>query len=346
MISPPGKFGRKLQSEGFRWIPFRFERKGLNPFSELSFIIRLFFLYRVECPDLVHHFTIKCVLYGSLVSRFLRIPRRVNAITGLGHLFTEDKVFHRLLRLILRYWLKIVLKGSSSRVIFQNPEDRSIFLEYNIIEQGQDALIRGSGVNTRVFSPRSEQRPEGDLKVLMATRILWNKGVGEFIDAARILKREDPHIEFILAGFFDPGNPSSVPREKIDFWEREGIVVYAGYVENMAELLQQADLVVHPTKYREGVPRILIEAAACGVPIITTDVPGCREVVEHGENGLLIPPKDVDSLVSSIRLLGSDHGKRVLMGKAGRVKALKEFDERIIIKQTLDVYREIISLPE
>ena len=341
-VSPPGNYGKHLESEGFRWINLRMNRRSLNPWSELQVLMALTSLYRHESPDIVHHFTIKCVIYGSIAARMTGVRARVNAVAGLGYVFANNGLYARMLRPPVRAILRLAVCGKRAKLILQNPDDVKEFLDYGLITTEQVRLIRSSGVNTKRFRPVDQQKSDG-IRVLLATRLLWDKGIREYVEAARILKRKGKSIDFLLAGAPDSGNPASVSENDVLKWREEGAVTPLGHVENMEHLLSMVDLVALPT-YREGTPRILLEAAAMGLPIVATDVPGCREIVSHGENGLLVPPKDSVALAKAIKLLADDPDKRHQMGKAGREKVLAEFDESIVIEKTLGVYREL--LPE
>lgn len=346
LISPPGDYGTRLQAEGFRWISVPMNRRSLNPWSEVKLILVLIEIYRRERPDLVHHFTIKSVVYGSIAARLAGIKCRVNAVTGLGHVFISKSFRACLLRPMVRLLMRFAMRASQGRLILQNEDDRTLFLQNRLVEPDHIRVIRGSGVNTSKFVVSSRKvLPAGVLRVLLATRLLWEKGVGEYAEAARILKRDVGNIEFLLAGSPDEGNPASVPHASISKWVSEGILVALGHTENMQSLLSEVDLVVLPS-YREGTPRILLEAAASGLPIVATDVPGCREVVATGVNGLLVPAKDSKALADAIKYLVDSPMERARMGQAGRKKVLEEFDEQIVIKFTLGVYRELLSIPE
>ena len=318
-------------------------RRSLNPWSELQVLMALTSLYRHELPDIVHHFTIKCVIYGSIAARMTGVRARVNAVAGLGYVFANNGLYARMLRPPVRAILRLAVCGKRAKLILQNPDDVKEFLDYGLITTEQVRLIRSSGVNTKRFRPVDDQQKSDSIRVLLATRLLWDKGIREYVEAARILKRKGKSIDFLLAGAPDSGNPASVSENDVLKWREEGTVTPVGHVENMEHLLSMVDLVALPT-YREGTPRILLEAAAMGLPIVATDVPGCRETVSHGKNGLLVPPKDSVAVAKAIKLLADDPDKRHQMGKAGREKVLAEFDESIVIEKTLSVYKEL--LPE
>jgi glycosyltransferase involved in cell wall biosynthesis len=343
LVSPPGPYGKELQAMEFRWIPAPMERVSLSPLRELALLAWLWRLMRREQPDVVHGFTIKCAVYGALVGRLSRV-RRISAVAGMGYVFTNDALKARLLRPALRRLMRLALGGKRARLILQNPDDVLLFKQAGIVPPEQIRLVRGSGVNCSQFvAPGAERNPtEAPLKVLLAARLLWDKGLAEFVEAARLLRAEGRTLKFLLAGVPDPGNPAAVPQEIILEWQAEGLVQWLGHVTDMPALLANVDIVVLPS-YREGLPKTLIEAAACARPLITTDAPGCREVVTHGVDGLLVPVRDAQALARAIARLQDDPILAQNLGQAARAKALAEFDERIVIAQTLAVYQEIMK---
>ena len=348
LISPPGAYGPRLSALGFRWIPLPMNRRSLNPIREAGLMKTLTALYRKERPDLAHHFTVKCVIYGSLAARAAGTRGCVNAIAGMGYVFSSGSALARALRPLLKWVFRIVLRGDRTRLIVQNPDDRRVFVKQGLIESERVYLIRGSGVDVNRFRPRtqSEDGRQAPIRVLLATRLLWDKGVAEFVEAARLLRAEGVPTEFLVAGTPDKGNPAAVPLDYVERCAAEGLIKPLGHVEAMENLLADVDLVVLPTTYGEGVPRILLEAAASGLAIVATDVPGCREIVDHGVTGLLIEPKSPSALARAIKRLAEHAEERLAMGRAGRMKALAEFDERIVIERTLDVYRDLIGHSE
>ena len=343
LISPPGPYGEKLRALGLRWQPLPMDRRSLNPLREAALLWHLWGLFRRERPSLVHGFTIKCAVYGSLAARLAGVPVRVNAVAGMGYVFTSHDARARLLRPVVRMLLRLALGGRGARLILQNPEDVALFERAGLVDAAQVRLIAGSGVDCARFAPREGVRENATpLRVLLPARLLWDKGIAEFIAAARQLKAQGGAIHFLLAGDPDPGNPAAVPEAELHGWVEEGIVEWLGHVDDMPALFASVDMVVLPS-YREGLPKGLIEAAACALPLVTCDVPGCRDVVTDGIDGLLVPPRDANALAAAIARLKDDPGLARRLGDAARAKALARFDERIVIADTLAVYRELLG---
>ncbi|QIN62822.1 N,N'-diacetylbacillosaminyl-diphospho-undecaprenol alpha-1,3-N-acetylgalactosaminyltransferase [Caballeronia sp. SBC1] len=346
LMSPPGEYGPELRTLGFRWEPVPMVRRSLNPLRELTLLIWLVRFLRREHPDLVHGFTIKCAVYGSLSARLAGVAGRVNAVAGMGYVFTSRDLKARLLRPVVRSVMSMAMSCKGSIVILQNPDDHRLFREANIVDESAIRIIKGSGVNMSRFNPRPEgaEPCEGEpLRVVLAGRLLWDKGIAEYVHAARLLKSEGRNVRCILAGSPDPGNPASVDEASLQGWIKEGLVEWLGHVSDMPKLFAQTDVAVLPS-YREGLPKSMIEAAACALPLIITDAPGCREVVSiNGEEGLVVPVGDGNALADAIRLLDDDRALARKLGRAARQKALHEFDERIVIERTLAVYRELLE---
>ncbi len=342
LISPPGPYGAKLRALGLRWEPVPMDRRSLNPLREAKLLAWLVSLFRRERPALVHGFTIKCAVYGSLAARLAGVPARVNAVAGMGYVFTSNDTKARVLRPLVRRLLRTALDGGNARLVLQNPDDVALFEAARLVDREHVRLIPGSGVDCSRFVARDSQRsPERPLRVVLAARLLWDKGINEYIEAARWLLGEGRPIEFLLAGDPDPGNPAAVPEATVREWVADGTVEWLGHVDDMPALFASVDMVVLPS-YREGLPKGLIEAAACALPLVTTDVPGCRQVVTDGVDGLLVPARDADALARAIARLQDDPELATRFGQAARAKALAEFDEKIVIERTLAVYRELL----
>jgi glycosyltransferase involved in cell wall biosynthesis len=322
-------------------------RRSLNPLREVGVLAWLVRFLRREKPDLVHGFTIKSAVYGSLASRMAGVPARINAVAGMGYVFTSRDLKARVLRPVVRQMMRFALNGRGSALVLQNPDDVALFRKARLVDDRSIRLIKGSGVDCSRFAarPQSGEDAEGPLRIVLAARLLWDKGIAEYVEAARTLKSEGRSVRFLLAGSPDEGNPASVSRELVGQWAGEGLLTWLGHVGDMPKLLSEVDVVVLPS-YREGLPKTLIEAAACALPLVTTDAPGCREVVSRsGEDGLLIPVRDAAALADAIRLLDDDRALCRRLGLAARAKALSEFDETIVIGKTLRVYSDLLDAP-
>jgi glycosyltransferase involved in cell wall biosynthesis len=328
--------GRTIRDAGLRLIPLEVSRRGINPLSELALIVRLIAIYRREKPDLVHHVALKPVLYGSLAAWFAGIPRVVNAVAGLGWLFTSESGRARVLGQLVAASFRFLL--NRGRAIVQNPDDRDFLIRVGI-EPRRITLIRGSGVDTSRFVPQPE--PAGAPVVVLAARLLWDKGVREFVDAAHLLNSQGVRARFVLVGEPDHANPAAIPQSQLNEWRQGGVVEHWGRREHMPEVFAGAHIVCLPS-YREGLPKVLIEAAAAGRPIVTTDTPGCREIVRHGENGLLVPVKSVEPLAVALRLLIENPHLRAEMGRKGRDLAVANFSVEQVSAETLALYQNLL----
>lgn len=343
LVSPAGEYGARLRALGLRWEPLPMDRRSLNPLRELALLWHLVRLFRREQPALVHAFTVKCVVYGALVARFARVPARVSAVAGLGYVFSSSDRKARVLRPLVKRAMRLALGGKRARLILQNRDDVGLFEREGLSDAAHIRLVRGSGVDCARFVPRARLADVGaPVRVLLAARLLWDKGIAEYVAATRKLRATDRRVECLLAGAPDPGNPAAVSEADVRDWVAEGVLDWLGHVDDMAALFRSVDVVVLPSYYREGLPKSLIEAAASGLPLVTCDAPGCREVVTDGVDGLLVPPRDADALARAIARLVDDVDLRARLGEAARAKALAEFDEKIVIAKTLAVYREVL----
>ena len=340
LLSPPSAYGEALRGLGFRWEPLAMDRRSLHPSRESALLWRLARLFRRERPDLVHGFTIKCAVYGSLAARMAGVPARVNSVAGMGYVFTSGDAKARLLRPIVRGLLRIALGGRNARLVLQNPDDVALFQHARLVDAASIRLIAGSGVDCARFQPDPSYLAGERMRVLLPARLLWDKGLAEYAEAAKLLRDHGLPIDLLLAGEPDPGNPASVAESQVRTWVAKGLLQWLGHVRDMPALLRSVDVVALPS-YREGLPKGLIEAAACARAIVATDVPGCREVVEDGIDGLRVPPRDAAALAGAIARLHADPRLRARLGEAARRKALLRFDERIVVARTLDVYREL-----
>ena len=332
--------GEQILSAGLKLIPFEMSRRGMNPIKELSVLFGLWKIYRQERPDIVHHVAIKPVLYGSLVAIFSGCKRVVNAVTGMGSMFISESKKAKVIKPFLIRAFRLLLNRGHSRLVLQNPDDVDLFTTKKMVSAKNIELIRGSGVNTQEFSPNDE--PPGDPVVVLASRMLWDKGVGEFVESAKLLKQEGVNARFVLVGKNDPENPSSIPVEQLESWQHSGLIEWWGHKSAMAKVFAQSNIVCLPS-YREGLPKVLLEAASCGLPIVATDVPGCREIVSNGENGFLVPLKDSVEMAEALRKLIESKDQRNEMGIIGRNMVEKHFSNEIVIDKFLKVYQGLLE---
>jgi glycosyltransferase involved in cell wall biosynthesis len=332
--------GARIEAEGFRLVALPWRRGGGSVLAEIRAIGRIYRLMARERPDLVHLIALKGIVYGGLPARLAGIRARVSTVAGLGYVFTSKSIKARVLRPVLRRALRLAMAGTGSVVTVQNPDDQAV-LAGGLVAAGRMTLIRGSGVDTGRFAPAAE--PEGVPVVAMACRMVRDKGVGVVVEAARRLKGAGVALHVRLAGAIDPENRDAHTIEEITGWVAEGLVEWNGPVEDVPALWRASHIAVYPSVYGEGIPKTLLEAASCGKPIVTTDMPGCRETVSDGITGFLVPPDDADAVVQCLRRLIEDPALRRRMGLAARAKALAEFADARIVAETLAVYRRALG---
>lgn len=330
--------GAQIAAEGFKVIPIGLQRRGRNPFSEMAAIAEIVGIYWRERPDIVHHVALKPVLYGSLAALLARRPAVVNALAGMGFLFTSSSRLAAVLRPVVSRIFRILLNAGRSVLILQNPDDVTMLVSGGVVDPSRVRLIRGSGVDIGKFHPIP--LPQGVPVVMLASRLLWDKGIGEFVAAAGALRERGMVARFVLVGDGDAANPESIPDEQVKAWHDGGVIESWGRREDMPAAFAQARVVCLPS-YREGLPKVLLEAAACGRPLVATDAPGCREIVLHGENGLLVAVRDAAGLADAIASLLNDPELQSNMGKKGRELVEREFSETHVAQKTLEVYSEL-----
>jgi len=308
-----------------------FNRKSLNPLDGIRTIWQIYKLYKHLKPHCVHHVAIKPVLFGTFAARLAGVPKIINAVAGLGHVFSSRSW----LIVPLRMMMAVLLRSNRVSIIVQNPEDQ---IELEALAHKPVHLIYGAGVDTEEFSPPSVLLVEKPIVITHASRLLWSKGVGELVSAARRLRAEGHLLCVQIVGEPDMQNPDAISVDVLQGWHNEGVITWLGYKKNIAEIYQKSHIAVLASYYREGIPKTLIEAASVGLPIVTTDMPGCRIIVDHGINGLLIPPRDVDALVYALGKLINDSNLRKIFGDAGRAVVLAQFAAPIIYDQTIALY--------
>ncbi len=336
------RHGSDIERAGLTLVPLRkMRRSSYNIFSEISALREIIGIYRRERPSLVHQVALKPVVYGTVAARLTGFAKSVNALGGLGFVFSSEARRAKLLRPWISLLFKILLDHRESRTIVQNKHDFNLLSKNIGINETRIRRIRGAGVDMKKYAvtPLSVTAP----LAVLASRMLWDKGIKEFVDAARILKSRGSNARFVLAGSPDPENPSAIPEQQLVDWHTEGCVEWWGYRADMPAVFSQAHVVCLPSYYGEGIPKVLVEAMACARAIITTDMPGCRELVEPGENGLLVPSRDAEALADALHQLLQDPSRCARMGQTGRQIAESEFASPRIISETLDIYAELLN---
>lgn len=327
-----------IRAEGFPFIPLPLSRKGTSPLAEIALFRELLRLYRTIRPDLIHHVTIKPVIYGSVAARMAGNGAILNAVSGLGYAFSPG-VGAALIRPAVRTLYRLALKPGRTLTIFQNPDDREYFVGSGLVRPEQAVLIRGSGVDCAKFVPGRH----GVNAVVLAGRMLWDKGIAVFVEAARRVRSSFPDTRFILVGGIDTENPAAISASEIARWTADGVVEWWGQRSDMAGILGDSRIAVLPSLHREGLPKVLLEAAACALPLIASDVPGCREIVRHEVNGLLVPAGNPSALAEAVEKLLQSQELRESYGRAGRTIVEKEFAEEIVVRQTMDLYARTLG---
>jgi glycosyltransferase involved in cell wall biosynthesis len=341
MVSPPGPYAEKLQEMGFRWVQWDLGRKTLTPWKEFAALRQITEIYQREKPDVVHHNTIKPVIYGSFAARRVGVKGIINAITGRGYVFLGNDAKARVLGPLAQALYRLAFRPANSVTIFENVTDQDYFVMNGLIPSSRTRVIESSGVDPIQFTPQPE--PEGIPIILMASRMLWDKGVGVLVEAAKLLKGRIP-IRIALAGDPDPGNPASIPAETLRQWDTEGIIEWWGFQADMNATYGKCHIATLPSHYAEGLPISLLEAAACERPIVTTTIPGCQDFVTDEYNGLLVSPNDPVALASALEKLAVDPALRRQMGVAGRRRVLEKYTNELVNSATLAVYRELLPL--
>lgn len=328
----------QIAAAGIRIFDWEHERGGLNPFAELRSLRHLVRTYRRERPHLVHHVALKPALLGSVAARLARVPRVINAVAGMGWLYSSSAGLAKALRPVFQRALALLFRHPTVFVLVQNLDDEHVFVNLGVPAE-RVRLIPGSSVDITLFTPHADA--EGVPLVVLPARMLYDKGVGELVEAARLLRVRGVSLRVLLAGEPDLQNRAAIPADVIAGWVREGVVEYAGFVRDMPGLLAAAQIVCLPS-YREGLPKALLEASAAGRAIVTTDVPGCREVVTDGENGLLVPSRNGIAVANALERLLTDRTLRLRMGRAGRERAEREWAAPVVISRMLQYYADTL----
>jgi len=335
-VSPSGNYSSKILDLGLNWIEIPLDRTSIRVIDQIKSVIWLIKFFKKEKPDILHNFTLKCVILGGLAGQIYGMKRIINELTGLGHVFTSINIKTFLLRNFVNFLIQISLISKSSKLLLLNEHDFKYFSGLSLIRNKALILIYGVGVDCDFFYPifRNSSSP---FRVLLPSRILWDKGVSEFVSASKILNGKGKNIEFILAGDIDFGNPTAVDAFFLKSWTSQGLIVWLGHVNDIKELYHSVDLVVLPS-YREGLPTSLTEAAACGLPLVATNVPGCIDVVENFVNGIIVPPKSDVELADAIELLSDNPDLCRKFGILSREKAISKFSKDIIFLKRFELY--------
>jgi glycosyltransferase involved in cell wall biosynthesis len=337
VVTRVNKHLEMIEQHGVKVIPFEISRRGSSFLSEIDTVMRLIKIYRKERPDIAHHIALKPMLYGSLAAHLTHVKHTVNWVAGMGWLFISNSWRAKLMQALVKKVLSMLLRGTD--VIVENKDDQEIIANLGVSKPYLH-LIHGAGVDTSQYLHLPE--PNNIPLVILPARMLWDKGVGEFVDAAIMLKKRGVVARFVLVGEPDHENPASVSNNQLEKWQNDGVVEWWGRREDMPRVLAQAHIVCLPS-YREGLPKSLLEAASCGRPIVTTDVPGCREVVRDGHNGILVQVRNSLALADALEKLLTEPELRLQMGLRGRERVMREFSQEIIVRRVLAIYRKVLS---
>ena len=333
VIAPHDNSAHKIQKMGARFVPIKLDRKGANPLSDIKFIIDLILILRKIKPSIICCYTIKPALYGAFASWTLRIPQRVSITTGLGYTFSHKNAVSWIARFLYKIFLKF-----STEVWFLNRNDMDTFLENKLVSPMKVFLLPSEGVNTQYYISKNKKF---NLTFTLISRMLWDKGIGVFVDSVKKIKEKIPDAKFVIIGPIDKGNPEAIPLELLQKWDQEGFVKYLGPKDDIREFLQDTDCLVHPTFYKEGIPRILLEANSMSIPCITTDIPGCRDAIKDGKNGFLVKPKDLSSLSDAIlKYAGLSLEEKEYLSQTAREYVIENFSSEIVNA----VYKERLNL--
>ena len=334
------KFYEELLDLNIKYVYLKIQRGGINPIQEIISIVKVYSLFCKERPDIVHLVTIKPYLYGGIAARFASIPNVVSAIAGLGSLFSSKYISFRVSLYALIPIFKFAFNHPNQTIIVQNLNDKRVLEKKKIITKNNVVLINGSGIKISKFNPNA--RKDINPTIVMASRLIKEKGIYEFVEAAQQIKIKFRNVKFLLAGEIDEGNPNSISIEKIKHWKKKKIIEVIGYEKNIPKLFSKSHIICFPSYYNEGLPKVLQEAAASGRPVITSINPGCIDAIINNKTGIAVPPKNINALVDAIEYLLDHPEIGEQMGIEGRKLAEKYFDESLIVDQHLKIYKKLI----
>lgn len=329
---------KKMQDMGIQAHNLRGYDKGFNPLAELLLLFSIYKAIKTTKPDIVHAITLRHAFYAGIAARILRHPQSVFTIAGLGSLFAADSAKAKILRFIAMPVFRFAFRHKGAKLIFQNPDDYQIMIDRGAVHADQCVIIKGSGVDLTQF-PYTAQ-PHNDIPIMLfSSRLIAEKGLDDYVEASRILKEKGVKARFLVAGDTAHKNPKNMDPKQVQAWHDERLIEWLGNVDDMPQRLQACDVFILPSYYREGVPKVILEALSTGRPIITTDKPGCRETVDDGVNGFKIPAKDGEAIAEKIETLLADRHMMNAMGAASRKKAENEFSVESVVERTLQCYR-------
>ena len=334
-----------LAQYGIKLIGIPFERRSLNPIGLMRNLVDIIRVLKQEKPDIVHQIALKPILIGSIACRLLGIKRVISAVVGLGFAFSSDKATARVIRRVLSVMFRVVLDKQHAKTVFENTDDRDYFVAQGWVREESAILIRGAGVDIQRFNPvRHLSKSEGPPIVMLLSRMLWDKGIREFVQAAKLLRQThgDSYARFVLVGDPDDDNRGAIPRAQLLSWQQDGVIEWWGFKTDVENTLAQASISCLPS-YREGLPKSLLESLAMGLPCIATDVPGCREAVVDGVNGILVPPRDAQALANAIAHLIHNPALSSTFGEASRQMAVNAFSNEVVNQQTLNLYTQVLK---
>jgi glycosyltransferase involved in cell wall biosynthesis len=325
----------------FFYVPIK--RGGFNPWNEIKSLYYIWRLIKKIKPSVVHLVTLKPCLYGGIINYLSKVKGVLFAFPGMGILFSSNKWFYKIIRIFLYFFFWCIFKKKNYLVLFQNTRDRDIFIKFSLLKKNKTRLIKGCGVDLATFKKCKE--PKGAIHVMFISRLLYDKGISFFIAAAKLIKERCAlPIKFWVVGSQDLGNPSSVSKAELDKWKQEGIVEIKGYINNIKNIYKKSHIVCHPSFYGEGLPNVIVEAAATGRPVVTTDHPGCRDGIIDGITGILVPVKNSEKLANAIEYLATKKKIRTLMGNKARIFAEKEFNLKENSEKNMELYNQLLNL--
>ena len=330
--------GDRIRAERFQLHPLGWRRRGFSIFGEIGTLVALWRLYRTLRPRIIHHIAIKPVLFGSIVARLARCQSVINSINGLGLAFTSQGTVANLRRALLRLLFYFGADRAANLMIMQNDDDRQTLHDRGFVSRSRTCIIRGSGIDTEEYQPLPE--PEGTPTIATVTRMLSIKGVADVVQASRILLSRGLSHRLLLVGSSDPGNPSSIPSKTLESWASEPNIEFRGFVTDVRTIWRDSHIAVLASHGGEGLPKSLLEAAACGRPLIATDVPGCREIVRRDVTGILVRPRDPEMLADAMQQLINDRAMRIRFGNASRHVSASEFADNVVVASLMSVYRD------